>query len=118
MSLFRTVPLALHGVIEIVVAPVLIAAPFVLGFGYAAGAASIALGALLMGLALSTHGDVRTIPLSTHAGFDYVIAALAIAAGSLLALGDAPLVATVFLVGFGAAHMALTASTRFSVRGA
>ena len=118
MSLFRTVPLAIHGVIEIVAAPVLIAAPFVLGFGYAAGAASIALGALLMGLALSTHGDIRTISLSTHAGFDYVIAALAIAAGCLLALGEAPVIATVFLVGFGAAHMALTASTRFSVRGA
>jgi hypothetical protein len=118
MTLFRAIPLALHGVIEIVAAPVLIVAPFVLGFGYAAGAASIALGALLMGLALSTHGDVRTIPLSTHAGFDYVIAVLAIAAGSVLALGSAPLVATVFLVGFGAAHMALTASTRFSARGA
>ena len=117
MSLFRAIPLALHGVIEIVAAPVLIVAPFVLGFGYAAGAASIALGVLLMGLALSTHGDVRTIPLSAHAGFDYVIAALAIAVGCLLALGSAPVVATVFLVGFGAAHMALTASTRFSVRG-
>ena len=117
MSLFRTVPLAIHGVIEIVAAPVLIAAPFLLGFGYAAGAASIALGTVLMGLALSTHGDVRSIPLSAHAGFDYVIATVAIAAGVLLALGDAPLVATVFLVGFGAAHTALTASTRFSVRG-
>ena len=118
MSLFRTVPLAIHGVIEIVAAPVLIAAPFVLGFGYAAGAASIALGTLLMGLALSTHGEVRTIPLTTHAGFDYVIGGLAIFAGLLLALGETPVVATVFLVGFGAAHMALTASTRFSVRGA
>ena len=118
MTLFRAIPLALHGVMEIVAAPVLIAAPFVLGFGYAAGAASIALAALLMGLALSTHGDIRTISLSAHAGFDYVIAALAIAAGCLLALGEAPVIATVFLVGFGAAHMALTASTRFSVRGA
>ena len=118
MTLFRTVPLAIHGVIEIVAAPVLIAAPFVLGFGYAAGAASIALGTLLMGLALSTHGEVRTIPLSAHAGFDYVIGILAIAAGSVLALADAPFVATIFLVAFGAAHLALTASTRFSVRGA
>ena len=117
MSLFRGIPLALHGVIEIVAAPVLIVAPFLLGFGYAAGAASIALGTLLMGLALSTHGETRTIPLSAHAGFDYVIAAIAILAGGLLALGDAPFVATIFLVGFGAAHLALTASTRFSVRG-
>ena len=117
MTLFRTVPLAIHGVAEIVAAPVLIAAPFLLGFGYAAGAASIALGALLMGLALSTHGEIRTIPLSAHAGFDYLIAGLAIIVGLLLALGETPVIATVFLVGFGAAHLALTASTRFSVRG-
>ena len=118
MTLFRTVPLAIHGVIEIVAAPVLIAAPFVLGFGYAAGAASIALGTMLMGLALSTHGEQRTIPLTAHAGFDYLIGSLAIATGLALSFTDAPVVATAFLAGFGAAHMALTASTRFSVRGA
>ncbi len=118
MTLSRTVPLAIHGVVEIVAAPVLIAAPFVLGFGYAAGATSIALGALLMGLALSSHGENRSIPVTTHAGFDYLIAAIAIFTGLALALGGAPPVATIFLVGFGVAHMALTASTRFSVRGA
>jgi hypothetical protein len=118
MTLFRAVPLAIHGVLEIIAAPVLIAAPFVLGFGPEAGAASIALGTMLMGLALSTHGEHRTIPLTAHAGFDYVISGLAIVAGLALAIGEAPLVATAFLVGFGAAHMALTASTRFSIRGA
>jgi hypothetical protein len=118
MTLFRAVPLAIHGVIEIVAASVLIAAPFVLGFGYQAGAASLALGTVLMGLALSTHGEHRTVPLTAHAGFDYMIGVLAIVVGLALATGSAPLVATVFLVGFGAAHMALTASTRFSIRGA
>jgi hypothetical protein len=118
MTLFRAVPLAIHGVIEIVAASVLIAAPFVLGFGVEAGAVSIVLGTLLMGLALSTHGEHRTVPLTTHAGFDYLIGVLAIVAGLALAIGSAPLVATAFLVGFGAAHMALTASTRFSIRGA
>ena len=118
MTLFRAVPLAVHGVIEIVAAPVLIAAPFLLGFGAAAGAISIALGVMLMGLALSTHGEHRTIPLTAHAGFDYMIGVLAIVAGLALGIGGAPLVATAFLVGFGAVHMALTASTRFSIRGA
>jgi hypothetical protein len=118
MTLFRAIPLAIHGVIEIVAASVLIAAPFLLGFGYEAGAASLALGTMLMGLALSTHGEHRTVPLTAHAGFDYVISGLAIIVGLVLAVGGAPLVATVFLVGFGAAHMALTASTRFSIRGA
>jgi hypothetical protein len=118
MTSFRAIPLAIHGVIEIIAAPVLIAAPFVLHFGAGAGAASIALGATLMGLALSTHGEHRTIPLSAHAGFDYLIGGVAIAAGLALGIGGAPLIATAFLVGFGTAHLALTASTRFSVRGA
>ena len=118
MTLFRTVPLALHGVVEVLAAAALIAAPFLLGFGYAAGALSIAIGTMLMGLALWTHGEQRTVPLGAHAGMDYLISALAILAGLGVAAGSAPLIATVFLVGFGAAHMALTASTRFSIRGA
>jgi hypothetical protein len=105
-------------VLEVVAAAALIAAPFLLGFGYAAGAASIAIGAMLMGLALWTHGEQRTVPLSAHAGMDYLISGLAIVAGLAVAAGSAPLIATVFLVGFGAAHLALTASTRFSIRGA
>ena len=118
MTLFRAIPLAIHGVIEIIAAPVLIAAPFLLDFGPAAGAASIALGTMLMGLALSTHGEHRTVPVSAHAGFDYVIGVLAILAGLALGMGGASAIATAFLVGFGAAHLVLTASTRFSIRGA
>jgi hypothetical protein len=118
MTLFRAIPLSVHGVFEVLAAPMLIAAPFLLGFGAAAGAVSIALGTMLMWLALSTHGERRTIPLGAHAGLDYLIAALAIVTGTALSFTSAPVVATVFLVGFGAAHMALTASTRFSVRGA
>ena len=79
---------------------------------------SVALGAMLMGLALSTHGERRTISLGTHATFDYLLAGFAILTALALAFGSAPAVATAFLAGFGAAHLALTASTRFSVRGA
>jgi hypothetical protein len=118
MSLFRAVPLAIHGVVEILAAPVLIAAPFVLEFGPGAGAASIALGATLMWLALSTHGEHRTISLAAHAGLDYLIGGLAVALGLALAIDGAPPVATAFLAGFGATHLALTAATRFSIRGA
>ena len=118
MTLFRAIPLAIHGVVEVIAAPVLIAAPFVLGFGHAAGAASIALGAMLMWLALSTHGEHRTISLAAHAALDYLIGAVAVASAVALAVAGAPLVATAFLAGFGATHMLLTASTRFSIRGA
>jgi hypothetical protein len=118
MTPFRAVSLSVHAAIEILAAAALIAAPFLLGFGQGTGAVSMALGVMLMGLELSTHTDQRTIPLSTHIAFDYVLGALMIIAGFVLGIADSEPVAAVFLAGFGAAHLALTASTRFTVRGA
>jgi uncharacterized membrane protein HdeD (DUF308 family) len=82
MSATRAIPLSVHGVIEIVGAAALIAAPFLLGFGTTTGAASLALGVTLMGLALATHTDTRTLPLSAHAAFDYLLGALMLIAGA------------------------------------
>jgi hypothetical protein len=115
MSLFRAVPIHVHAALEVIAAPLLIAAPFALGFSDLAGALSIALGILLIGLATSVYGegDRGSLPLSAHAGLDYTLAAATIAAGVLAGVGGDN-VATVFLVGFGSAHLALTASTRFS----
>jgi hypothetical protein len=115
MTLFRAVPIDVHAALEVIAAPLLIAAPFALGFSELAGAMSIGLGILLIGLATSVYGegDRGNLPLSAHAGLDYTLAAATIAAGVLAGVaGDH--VATVFLVGFGSAHLALTASTRFS----
>ena len=114
----RAIPLSAHSALEIVGAPLLMAAPFFLGFGHAAGAITVALGAVLMGLAISSTGEQRTIPLSAHASFDYAIAVLTIVTGLMVGIAGGEPLATAFLVGFGAAHLALTASTRFSVRGA
>ena len=115
MSAFRGIPIHVHAALEVAAAPLLIVAPFALGFGYVAGALSIALGILLIGLATSVYGDTSrgNVPLSAHAGLDYILAAATIAVGVFAGIaGD--YIATVFLVGFGSAHMALTASTRFS----
>ena len=115
MTLFRAIPINVHAALEVAAAPLLMVAPFALGFGYLAGALSIALGILLVGLGASVYGegDRGNLPLSAHAGLDYALAAATMAAGVVAgATGD--YVATVFLVGFGSAHMALTASTRFS----
>jgi hypothetical protein len=117
MSSVRAIPLSVHGVIEILAAPALIATPFLLHFTVAAAAASMGLGVALLGLAVSTHTDQRTIPLSAHAGFDYVIGFAATFVGLAVGFATGDLVATAFLVVFGLAHIALTASTRFSVRG-
>ena len=104
--------------IEILAAPVLMAAPFLFGFSVGLGAVTIILGTLLMGLAISSATDQRTIPLSAHASLDYTLAGVTIATGFILGIATADPVATAFLVGFGAAHLALTASTRYSARGA
>lgn len=115
MSAFRAIPIDVHAALEVAAAPLLIVAPFALGFGYLVGALSIALGILLIGLASSVYGDASrgSVPLSAHAGLDHILAAATIAVGVVAGIaGD--YIATVFLVGFGSAHMALTASTRFS----
>jgi hypothetical protein len=115
MSAFRAIPIHVHAALEVAAAPLLIVAPFALGFGYLAGALSIALGISLIGLAVSIYGDAErgNVPLGAHAGLDYTLAGATFVAGVVAGIaGD--YVATVFLVGFGSAHMALTASTRFS----
>ena len=109
-----SIPLHTHGALEVLAAPLLIVAPFALGFGELAGAVCIAIGAVLMGLAISIHDDRGTVPLSTHAELDYTIATATVLAGIALGIATGNPVVTGFMAGFGALHMALTASTRFT----
>jgi hypothetical protein len=120
MTISRTVPLPLHGALEVIAAPAIVAAPLALGLGTATSVAAFVIGVLLLGHALSIYGESRrTIPLSAHAGFDYLLAIAAVVCGVAIGLATGEGAATVFLVGVGVAQMALTASTRFSVpRGA
>jgi len=110
----RGIPLTIHTALEIVAAPAIMAAPFLLGFGTVAGVITFALGAILLGHAIQLEAPRRTIPLSAHAGLDFALAAVAIGAGIALALAAEPGAGS-FLVGVGAAQVALTAATRFSV---
>jgi hypothetical protein len=110
----RTIPVTIHGALEVALAPVIMAAPFVLGLGELASAVAIVIGAVLLGSALSLVGERRTVPLSAHAGFDYALAWIALAGGVLAGiLGDVP--GMMLLVGVGAAQALLTATTRFSL---
>jgi hypothetical protein len=109
-----SIPLHAHGAIEVLAAPLLFVAPFVLGFGELAGAVSIAIGAVLMGLAISIQDERGTVPLHAHAELDYTVATTTIVAGIVLGIATGNPVVTAFMAGFGALHMALTASTRFS----
>ncbi len=118
MSPFRTVSLAAHGVVETFAAMAIMVAPFLLGFSTGAAVVAVALGALLLGLALSTHADRPTIPLGSHAAFDYALGFVALVAGVVAALSGGSLAEILFFVGVGTVHLVLTANTRFSLRDA
>lgn len=114
--IFRAIPIYVHSAIEVLAAPVLMAAPFFLGFSPAAGAFSFIIGAILLGLGIAGAGEGPrgTIPLSAHAGFDVAVASATVVLGLIIGLATSSPVAAIFLAGFGTAHLALTASTRFS----
>jgi hypothetical protein len=118
MTVFRAIPLTLHGALEVIAAPAIVAAPIALGLGEATSVVAFVIGALLLGHALSIYGEGRRT-LSAHAGFDYLLAIAAMVSGVAIGIATGEGAAAVFLVGVGVAQMALTASTRFSVpRGA
>jgi hypothetical protein len=111
----RGISLSVHSAIEVVAAPALMAAPFLLGFGPAATVISVLIGVLLLSLALQVEGPQRAVPLSAHAGFDYLLAFTAVVGGLAIGIATGEWYATAFLVGVGAAQALLTASTRFSI---
>ena len=115
MGGIRAIPLPVHAAIETLAGPAIMAAPLLLGFGQTAAVFAFAIGALLLGLAVQTVGPRRTIPLSAHAGFDYLLAAAAAIGGLVIGLATGEWGSAIFLVGVGVAQVVLTASTRFSV---
>ena len=110
----RGISLSVHSAIEVVAAPALMVAPFLLGFGQAATVITVLIGVLLLGLALQVEAPQRSVPLSAHAGFDYLLAFTAVVGGLAIGVATDEWYATAFLVGVGAAQVLLTASTRFT----
>ncbi len=117
-SMFRQGPLPafVHGVLDYVVAAVLIAAPFVLGFDAgAATAASVLLGVVLLVVAASTElptGLVHSIPRALHALLDYAVAVALIAAPFVLGFSDDGTAAPALIV-IGVLQLLQTLATRF-----
>jgi hypothetical protein len=105
----------MHGAIELLVGAALAVLPFVLGFAPAVIAFSAALGALVIGLALtaSEPGGRASIPLAAHAAYDWGLGVGLIGAGFTFGLldGAGPMV---FFVVAGAAELLLLARTRYA----
>jgi len=81
MTLLRLIPIHVHAVLESILAPVMIVAPFAFGFSASALVASVVLGVLVMGTALGTGallaGQDGGSLVSAHASLDIGFAAAA-----------------------------------------
>jgi membrane-bound metal-dependent hydrolase YbcI (DUF457 family) len=106
-----------HAALELGVAGALIALPFILGLSPGVVMVSIALGALLGGLAISGSepGSRGGLSLSAHAAYDWGIAIALIGSAIVLGFASGPSALLVFLTA-GAAELALVASTSYSER--
>jgi hypothetical protein len=107
------IPIQVHGAAEVIAAPAIMAAPFLLGLDVAGTAVAVVFGVFLLALGLQAEGPGRELPVSAHAGFDYLLAAAAATVGIGIGIATGDWASTVFLAGIGAAQVALTAMTRF-----
>ena len=116
--MFKRGPISpfLHGVLDYVLAAVLIAAPFLFAFDAdAAVAMSVVVGVIVISVAASTDGPTsleNSLPLSMHLLLDFALAAVLIAAPFLFGFSDETAATTFFLV-LGVAHLLMTIGTRF-----
>lgn len=112
----RPIKIDAHNALVLATAPLLMVVPYVLTFDPGVGLISFFLGAALMGVALSGISPHR-LPGGAIAGFDLALGLTIFLVGIAAGLTGQPVITTIFLVGFGAAHLALTASTRYGSRG-
>ena len=112
------IPLTVHGILDDVLGPLLIAAPFLLTFSDVgpATALSIVAGVFVLLSAASTDGLrtslVKVIPLGAHIMLDYLLGALFIAAPFLFGFSDESAPTALFLV-LGVLALLLTVATRW-----
>jgi len=114
----RPIGMSVHNALVLATAPLLMVVPYLLTFSPGVGYLTFFLGAALMGLALAGASPSRGLSLSARAGFDWAIGIAIFSVGVLAGVTGQDVLTTTFLVGFGAAHLALTASTRYCARGA
>jgi hypothetical protein len=111
MTALRLISLPLHGAAEMAIGLITLAAPFALGLGAAATVVAVAVGALTVGLALTTIDDHR-LRVGTHHASDYGLALGVAIAAVALALAGAD--GAFYFAALAAAQLALNLTTRYS----
>lgn len=113
MTAFRLIPLPIHGAVEMATGLLLMAAPFLFGFGTAAAVSAVVIGALVVGLSLSGSEPGSELPISAHYAFDHGLALGLFGAAFVVGLaGDRPAALFFALVAIG--QLALILTTRYS----
>jgi hypothetical protein len=120
MTLLRLIPIHVHAVLETLLAPIIIVAPFLFGFEPAAMVAAVILGVLLMGTALATGaalGDGASrdgaLRVSAHASLDLGFALAALGCAVVFGFAGQP-VAGLFFGLVGLLQGGLATTTRYT----
>jgi len=112
----RTVPLAIHGLVEYGEGILTIIAPFLFNFdSNGATVLAIAIGAAVLVLAVITvspTGISPSLPLASHVVLDYVLVGVWISFPFIFGFSDDENALAYFLI-IGIAHLLMTVSTRF-----
>jgi hypothetical protein len=114
MTALRLISFPAHALLELAIGLAVMVAPFVFGFEPAALVSGVAVGAIIVGLALSAApGEGGTLRIGAHFAFDRGVAFGLLAAAALLGLaGDSA--AALFFAVAAASQTALNLVTRYS----
>src|SRR3954469_20170919 len=116
MTALRLISLPTHAALEMAGGFVLMAAPFLLGFSPAGLVVSVALGALIVGLALSAVPvEGRSVPIAAPFASDRGIAIGLLGGAVVLGLAD-DVAASLFLASAALVQVLLNITTRYSAR--
>jgi hypothetical protein len=115
MTLFRLIPASLRSGLLILVAPAVMALPFLLALDSAAIVLGTVLGTAMLGLGIAgTANEGRgTLPLSQHAIYDRGLALGLLLTAVIFGLIDQP-EASLFFAAVGTGQLLLTTTTRYS----
>ena len=119
MTALRLISLPLHGAFEMLVGFLVMGAPVALHMSAAAGVVGIAVGTMMVGLALSSTGSAAdgrgSMTISAHHSFDYGLAIGLLGSAAVLGFaGDR--VAAVFFGATALAQLSLNLVTKYSHR--
>ncbi|MDX6666229.1 MAG: hypothetical protein QOG68_2435 [Solirubrobacteraceae bacterium] len=119
MTALRLISLPTHGAIEMLVGFFTMVTPVALGLSPAAAVIGILVGALVVGLALSSTGSEadgrRPMAIATHHAFDYGLVTGLVGAAATIGFTGDRLAAVVFAAA-ALAQLALNLTTRYSHR--